>query len=97
MDDKGNSEVGVKKENISKKLLFSVILLGLAILLISSYQPILIGAGRFLAPEGTGKADVVILEGEQLIRGKAVKVGIELLSSGRANRMVVVFQSNRMH
>ena len=82
------------KQNISKKLLFSVILLGLVILLISSYQPILIGAGRFLAPEGTGKADVVILEGEELIREKAVKVGIELLSSGNVKCMVVVLQQN---
>jgi hypothetical protein len=82
------------KQNISKKLLFSVILLGLVILFISSYQPILIGAGRFLAPAGMGKADVVILEGEELIREKAVKVGIELLSSGNVKRMVVVLQQS---
>jgi uncharacterized SAM-binding protein YcdF (DUF218 family) len=80
----------MKKRSISKKLLFYVILLGLVILLISSYQPILIGAGRFLAPAGTGRADVVILEGGELIREKAVKIGVELLSSGRANCMVVV-------
>ena len=84
----------MKKQYISKKLLFYVILLGLVILLISSYQPILIGAGRFLAPVGTGKADVVILEGEGLIREKAVKVGIEFLSSGNAKRMVVVLQQD---
>ena len=82
----------MKKHIRTKKIIFSVILLGLVILLISSYQPILIGAGRFLAPEGTGKADVVILEGEELIREKAVKIGIELLSSGNAKRMVVVLQ-----
>jgi len=84
----------MKKGTISKKLLFYVILLGLVILLISSYQPILIGAGRFLAPEGTGKADVVILEGEGWIREKAVKVGIELISSGNAKRMVIVLQQD---
>jgi len=84
----------MKKHNRTKKIIISVILLGLVILLISSYQPILIGAGRFLAPEGTGNADVVILEGEGRIREKAVKVGIELLSSGNAKRMVVVLQQN---
>jgi hypothetical protein len=41
-----------------------------------------------------GKADVVILEGEELIREKAVKVGIELLSSGNMKRMVVVLQQS---
>lgn len=78
----------------AKKIIFSVILLGLVILLISSHQRILIGAGRFLAPTGMGKADVVILEGEELIREKAVKVGIELLSSGNVKRMVVVLQQS---
>jgi hypothetical protein len=63
-------------------------------LVISSYQPILIGAGRFLALTGMGKADVVILEGDELIREKAVKIGIELLSSRSAKRMVVVLQRN---
>jgi hypothetical protein len=82
----------MKKHIRAKKIIFSVTLLGLVILLISSYEPILTGAGRFLAPEGTGKADVVILEGEEVIRKKAVKIGIELLSSGGAKRMVVVLQ-----
>jgi uncharacterized SAM-binding protein YcdF (DUF218 family) len=80
----------MKKYMRRKKIVVSVILLGLVVLLISSYQPILTGAGRFLAPAGTGKADVVILEGEELVKGKAVKIGIELLSSGSAKRMVVV-------
>jgi hypothetical protein len=82
----------MKKHIRTKKIIISVVLLGLVILLISFHQPILIGAGRFLAPERTGKADVVILEGEELIREKAVKIGVELLYSGRANRMVLVLQ-----
>ena len=36
----------------------------------------------------------MILEGEELIREKAVKIGIELLSSRSAKRMVVVLQRN---
>ena len=76
---------------VSKKFLFPVVLLGLALVcLVFSYQTILIESGRFLAPEATGKADVLILEGTELIRERPVKVGMELLASGQANRMVVV-------
>jgi hypothetical protein len=53
----------MKKYIGAKKIIFSAILLGLVILLICSYQTILTGTGGFLAPQGVGKADVVILEG----------------------------------
>ena len=65
----------MKKQNISRKLLFSAILLGLITFCAFSYETILIGAGAFLAPKGMGNVDVVILEGEGLLREKAVKVG----------------------
>lgn len=84
----------MKKKKISKKLLFSLILLGLVILLAFYYQTILIGAGRFLALERLGKADVVILEGTELIREEAVRTGLKLLSSGNARRLVVVYQES---
>ena len=75
----------------SRKLLFLILVLGLALVcLVFSYQTVLTGSGKFLAPEVTGKADVLILEGTELIRARPVKVGMELLVSGRANRMVVV-------
>jgi len=80
----------MKNQFGSKKLIYSGILLGLVMLLFFYHQTILIGAGRFLSPEGRGNADVVILEGEELIKERAVKIAIELLSSGRANSMVVV-------
>jgi hypothetical protein len=74
-----------------RKLLFPVIVLGLALVCLAfSYQTILIESGRFLAPEATGKADVLVLEGTELIREKPVKVGMEFLTSGQANRMAVV-------
>ena len=82
----------MKKHIRAKKIVFSVILLGLVILVISSYQPILIGAGRFLAPTGMGKADVVILESTELIREDAVRIGLHLLNSGAADRLVMVYQ-----
>jgi len=84
----------VKKKKISKKLFFSVILLGLVILLTFYYQTILIGAGRFLALERLGKADVVILEGTELIRDEAVRAGLKLLSSGNARRLMVIYQES---
>lgn len=84
----------MKKPIGSKKLLFSVLLLGLVVLLFFSHKIILVEAGRFLAPEGMGKADVVILEGTELIRETPIRIGISFLSSGRANRMVVVYQES---
>ena len=82
------------KQKYSRKLVFPAILLGLITFCALSYETILSGAGDFLAPRGMGKADVVILEGEGLIREKAVKIGIELLSSEKTKRMVIVLQQN---
>ena len=75
----------------SRKLLFPVVLLGLALVcLVFSSEIILIESGKFLAPEVTGKADVLILEGTELIRERPVRAAMELLASGRADRMAVV-------
>jgi uncharacterized SAM-binding protein YcdF (DUF218 family) len=84
----------MKKLIRSKKIIFSVILLGLVILLAFYYQTILIAMGRFLALERLGKADVVILEGTELLREEAVRTGLKLLSSGNARRLVVVYQES---
>ncbi len=45
-----------------------------------------------MAPEGTGKADVVILEGKgnALTTSNGVEIALGILSSGRANSLVVV-------
>jgi uncharacterized SAM-binding protein YcdF (DUF218 family) len=83
------------KAGISKNVFFSLTLLGLIlILLLFFYQTILIGAGRYLAPEGMGKADVAILEGAELIKEKPIKIGMGLLSSGRVSRIVVVVKQD---
>jgi uncharacterized SAM-binding protein YcdF (DUF218 family) len=84
----------MKKLISSKKIIFSVILLGLVVLLAFYYQTILIGMGRFLALERLGKADVVILEGTELIREEAVMTGLKLISSGNARRLVIVYQES---
>lgn len=79
----------------TRKGLFAFVFLGAAFVLTGLfYQPILIWMGAYLAPESPGKADVVILEGTELIREDAVKIGLKLLSSGEARRLVVVYQDS---
>ena len=66
----------------------------MALCLVFSYQAILTHAANYLAPEKLGKSDVVILEGAQLIKEKPVHDAMALLSSGMANRMVIVIQQD---
>jgi hypothetical protein len=54
------------------------------------HQPILNGAGRLLAPISDERADVVILEGTQVVKNGVLKAGMRLLSDGKAKSMVVV-------
>jgi hypothetical protein len=64
-----------------------------AILVFSFQDAILQKAGRFMAPEAiqmADVADVVILEGTQFIDRSIVVKGIDLLSSGKARRMLIV-------
>ncbi len=79
------------KNKSSRRLPVYAILLGSVLIFIFfSHQTILINAGKYLAPKGTGKAAVVILEGDESIREDAIKIGLRLLYEGKANRMVVV-------
>jgi uncharacterized SAM-binding protein YcdF (DUF218 family) len=41
-----------------------------------------------------GNADVLIVENSEVIRAKGVESGRDLLSSGRANRLVIVYQNS---
>jgi hypothetical protein len=76
---------------VKGKTTFLFIFLGVGFVFLAfCYQAILIEAGRFLAPERAGKADVIILERTELIREDAVRIGLKLLSSGNARRLVVV-------
>jgi uncharacterized SAM-binding protein YcdF (DUF218 family) len=77
--------------------IFTVIAL---ILIFSFRSAILSEAGRFMAP-GTDQtleaADVVILEGTTFISRGVVSKGIELLSSDKAKRMIVVLHRIAPH
>jgi uncharacterized SAM-binding protein YcdF (DUF218 family) len=80
------------KRVISRKRFFTLILTGFVLVLLFHYQTILTGAGRFLSPQGIGDADVVVVEGTEVIADDAIKSGLKLLSSGNAQRLVVVYQ-----
>jgi hypothetical protein len=56
-------------------------------------ESILLKTGSFMAPVGHYKADVAILEGAEFIRTNLIMGGINLLSSGKINRMVIVIQN----
>jgi uncharacterized SAM-binding protein YcdF (DUF218 family) len=54
---------------------------------------ILMQAGKFMAPVGDYKADVAILEGAEFIRTGAIASGMDLLSSGKVKRIIIVLQN----
>lgn len=54
------------------------------------YQPVLRGTAGYLGPSEDGKAEVVILEGTQVVRNGALTEGKALLAKGKACRLVVV-------
>jgi hypothetical protein len=63
----------------------------LIIILIFTFRvTILMRAGQFMAPEGNYIADVAILEGTEFIDRGMVMSGMNLLSSGKVKRIIVV-------
>jgi len=62
-------------------------------LVVSFREAILLEAGRFMAPEAAqieDVADIAILEGTEFIGRGEVSKGMQLLSSGKAKRLVIV-------
>lgn len=85
----------MKNYKIPIKIYWALIPLGvLSLLFFFFHQPLLIAAGGFLAPEGEGNAEVVIIEGTEIVRAKAISTALNLLASGRAKRLLVVLQEN---
>jgi hypothetical protein len=84
-----------KRRRLFRRGLVTLLFLVFAGGLLYFFHPaVLTAGGRYLAPEGAGKADVVILEGSELVKEQAVKIGMGLISSGRANGLVVVYQDS---
>ena len=69
-----------------------VILICLLVLcgLIVCHRPILTSAGKLLAPMSAESAEVLILEGTEMVKNSALDTGVALLSDGRAKRMVII-------
>ncbi len=71
--------------------------LGLFIILLvatAEHQSLLIMAGEFFAPEKMEEAEAVVIESSELVREKAVVIGQRLISTRRANLLVVVYQDS---
>jgi hypothetical protein len=78
--------------NLKSKKLFYAGLLSLLVLIsvLVFHQSILKGAGMFLAPASLERAEVLILEGTQVVENGAVAAAMRLLSEGKANRIVFI-------
>jgi hypothetical protein len=77
------TDSSMKTATKSRKAYYALIPLGLLLVfLLLYYESVLTEAGRFLAPEGRGEAEVVIVEGAELRKEKAVDMAIRMLSSG---------------
>lgn len=65
-------------------------LLLVIILFFSFRETILMQAGQFMAPEGNYVADIAILEGNDFIDRNIMMRGMQLLSSGKVKKLIVV-------
>ncbi len=77
-----------KAKSIPAAILIS--LLVVIVLVYSFNETILMRAGRFMAPQSNGTADVAILEGTEAAETGAMKIAVDLLSSRRVSCIVVV-------
>jgi hypothetical protein len=73
-----------------KRFLYTALFLVVVLFCLSFYKPILNGVGRFLAPTSNERAEVVILEGTEVVKKGALNAGMGLLAQGKVRRMVVV-------
>jgi len=79
----------------AKWILISICLLVLltSVLIYLFRDDLLFKAGCFMAPAGDYHADVAIVEGTDFISTGIVMSGVNLLLSGRVNRLVIVLQN----
>jgi len=76
----------MKLNTVPKAILICLLILsGLVIF----HRPILSAAGNHLAPTSNTKADVVILEGTEVVNNAAIDAGMRLLSDGSTRKMVI--------
>ena len=65
-----------------KRFVYTALFLVVVLFCLSFYKPVLNGAGRFLAPRGNERAEVVILAGNQVVKKGALNAGMRLLANG---------------
>lgn len=70
-----------------KILFFAVVI---TVLVVIFWQQILIQIGRYLAPSTEEKAEVLIVEGTQVVKIGAINASLQLLSAGRVKRMIIL-------
>jgi len=83
-------------KNRKSKWIWGGICLSVFIIIIFVYifrETILLKAGSFMAPAGDYKADVAILEGAEFVSTGVITSGMDLLSSGKVKRLVIVLQN----
>lgn len=78
----------------ANRRIIGLIFLLIIFFLLSFYQTLLKKAGDFLAPEKIEEAEVIIIESSELIREKAIKIGMDFLSQKRGNFLIVVYQNS---
>lgn len=79
------------KGNSNAALIALIIFAAGGVFIFYSYQAILSTAGSYLAPQGSGKADVVILEGSELVKEGAALAGVGMISSGKGKKLIIVY------
>ena len=84
----------MNKQRLSTKVILSFLLCGVLIAVIFYHKTILVEAGRYFAPEGEGEGDTVIIEGGELVKEKAVQVGLVFLASKKVKGIIIVTQEN---
>jgi hypothetical protein len=73
-----------------KKKRFLLLSLVLVLAIVVLYKPALRALGRFLAPQGTGEAQAVVVEGLQMVQDGSMDAALALVREGRAGEIIVV-------
>ena len=72
---------------------FFLLILVLVVLAVAIFSAQAVrGWGRFLAPQGTGRAEAVVVEGFQALQGGMMEAALALIQEGRARQIILVIQ-----
>jgi len=83
-----------QKMKSKKRVIGSIFIFFIFAFVFAYYKSILRMAAEFLAPENLEVAETIIIESSEIVREKAVKVGIDLILKKKANSLVLVYQNS---